>query len=396
MFAFLSRKKRAVHPTAKPSASTTGGAEVAPVDAGAQERINPLASLLEGPQEPATPAPVDPAGSTQGRGGPPGGSGGYAQYMVPGQEGRGGSGGSGGYAQYMVPGQVDTAGYVPFYEAGLTAPPPGAVPAIADTGQTIPGDGPTEAPPKERVKYRELRAVADRYKGEDEDSSSFVDMVYGLTLAGYLLQQRLVPSELSLPQVRGLIDSGALPEPAASVAADPGVRQGLLVEAMGWSPEEAARSDAGTVTAYVRDEDERAAYELAGGATLRQGGVPFDTTSPEPLYSKFSGKGWGIYVMAADGTLYAGSHKVGLFHHSSFLAGSQTAAAGEIQARSGKLTGITNKSGHYRPGPQQMAQVLEELRSRGTSLAGVRMTLLSDVGRETHDAALWLRDYQQR
>lgn len=37
------------------------------------------------------------------------------------------------------------------------------------------------------------------------------------------------------------------------------------------------------------------------------------------------------------------------FHHSSFLAGQKVSFAGELQVVRGKLSVVTNKSGHYKP-----------------------------------------------
>ncbi len=123
--------------------------------------------------------------------------------------------------------------------------------------------------------------------------------------------------------------------------------------------------------AYL-DEDERKGYILNGGGTMTQGedDEPFDTSA---MFSKHSGNGFGIYVMAQDGTLYADQHKVGLFHHSSFLSGGDVAGAGEIKVIGGKVRCVTNKTGHYRAGDPELWQVLDELKSRGVDLAGVEV-----------------------
>jgi len=129
---------------------------------------------------------------------------------------------------------------------------------------------------------------------------------------------------------------------------------------------------------YLTSESAREEYELVGGGSLKQGKPPqpFDT---DGMFSKHSGQGFGIYVMAPDGRLYAGVHKVGLFHHSSFLAGMPTAGAGELKVDSGTLQVITNKSGHYKPGRAQMINVLKQLKERGVGLTGVRLDLVSEI-----------------
>jgi hypothetical protein len=79
----------------------------------------------------------------------------------------------------------------------------------------------------------------------------------------------------------------------------------------------------------------------------------------------FSGTGWAIYVMDGRNILYAGSHIVGVFHHSSFLGGKATSAAGEMIVTKGKVTVLTGKSGHYRPQTREVLHVLTQLNGAG-------------------------------
>ena len=126
---------------------------------------------------------------------------------------------------------------------------------------------------------------------------------------------------------------------------------------------------------YVRAAAERQRFRLAANAgnDLVQDGQTYDTSA---CYSKEAGAGWAIFVMSPDGDLFAAEHKVGRFHHSSFLAGGDAAAAGEIKVVGGKLRGITNKSGHYAPGAWHMGQVLKELSSvLHQDLSGVELIL---------------------
>jgi len=124
---------------------------------------------------------------------------------------------------------------------------------------------------------------------------------------------------------------------------------------------------------YLRAVAERQQFQLRGnGGNLLQAGNPYDTTA---CYSKEAGTGWAIFVMSPDGELYASEHKVGRFHHSSFLAGGDAAAAGEIKVVAGKVRGLTNKSGHYAPSYQHTGQVLAELRDLGQDLSLVELIL---------------------
>jgi len=128
-----------------------------------------------------------------------------------------------------------------------------------------------------------------------------------------------------------------------------------------------------TKVKYLETSEARNEFKLEVGGSITQGGQPFDTSK---MYSKFMGDGFGIYVMAKDGTFYATSHKIGLFHHSSFLAGGDVAGAGEMKVVGGTLQFVTNKSGHYWPGDQELAQTLNELRAAsGFSSAGLAQLL---------------------
>jgi hypothetical protein len=86
------------------------------------------------------------------------------------------------------------------------------------------------------------------------------------------------------------------------------------------------------------------------------------------------------------GTLYVGEHQVGLFHHSSFIAGGIVAGAGEMSVADGKLRMITSKSGHYQPTPDQTRIVLLELQRHGVGLERVplKVWIKDPAGRGTH------------
>ena len=77
----------------------------------------------------------------------------------------------------------------------------------------------------------------------------------------------------------------------------------------------------------------------------------FDT---QALSTAFSGSGWAIFVVSPEGKFYAHKHKVGVFHHSTFLSGSAVMAAGELVVVQGVVKCITPKSGHYMPSADNM------------------------------------------
>ena len=94
----------------------------------------------------------------------------------------------------------------------------------------------------------------------------------------------------------------------------------------------------------------------ANGLASDNDGTPFTTRHMETAHS---GPGWGVFVLDPDGKLYARSHQVGYFHHSTFLAGRPVAAAGELLADdNGRIRIITAKTGHYRAGPEEMVRMV--------------------------------------
>lgn len=104
---------------------------------------------------------------------------------------------------------------------------------------------------------------------------------------------------------------------------------------------------------------------VAGGILYTADGKPFDTAS---MVTHFSGPGAAVYVMSAEGNLHVHSHSVGHYHHSSLLAGGQVAGAGELRVRGGRITWLSNKSGHYHPGRKQLMQVLAMLQKKKVNL----------------------------
>lgn len=94
----------------------------------------------------------------------------------------------------------------------------------------------------------------------------------------------------------------------------------------------------------------------ANGLAVSNDGTPFTTRDMETAHS---GKGWGVFVVDPHGKLYARSHEVGYFHHSTFLAGRPVAAAGELLADdTGKIRIITAKTGHYKAGVDEMTRMV--------------------------------------
>ncbi|XP_028961204.2 IQ domain-containing protein IQM3-like isoform X2 [Malus domestica] len=79
-----------------------------------------------------------------------------------------------------------------------------------------------------------------------------------------------------------------------------------------------------------------------------------------------------IFVMSTSRKLYAGVKK-GSFHHSSFLAGGATLAAGRLAVENGRLKSVSAYSGHYRPSNENLGNFLAFLEENGVTLDEVQV-----------------------
>ncbi|MBA0753243.1 hypothetical protein Gogos_021315 [Gossypium gossypioides] len=95
------------------------------------------------------------------------------------------------------------------------------------------------------------------------------------------------------------------------------------------------------------------------------------------------GRKW-IFVVSTSKKLYAGEKKKGMFHHSSFLAGGATFAAGRLVAEQGILKSISAYSGHYRPTDDSLENFLSFLKEKGVNLSEVEIRRASDDS-DNHD-----------
>ena len=131
------------------------------------------------------------------------------------------------------------------------------------------------------------------------------------------------------------------------------------------------RIQAGKGVKYC-DERERKSYQIKidAGKVTDAGDETYDTTDESTV---FSGKGWAIFVMAPDDTLYANSHVADEFHHSSFLAGAPIKCGGEIKIEQGIIKEVTPKTGHYKAGALELKEFLLFCRQQGVVLRNVRV-----------------------
>ncbi|KAL2229318.1 IQ domain-containing protein IQM3 [Sesamum indicum] len=119
---------------------------------------------------------------------------------------------------------------------------------------------------------------------------------------------------------------------------------------------------------------EREHYEFVvvdGKILHKVTGRPLDTTKGLP------GSKW-IFVMSTSKKLYTGEKKKGLFHHSSFLAGGATLAAGRLMAEDGVLKCISAYSGHYKPTDDSLDSFLSFLKENGVNLVEVEIQKVNE------------------
>ncbi|KAI7996930.1 IQ domain-containing protein IQM3 [Camellia lanceoleosa] len=109
---------------------------------------------------------------------------------------------------------------------------------------------------------------------------------------------------------------------------------------------------------------EREQYEyivVEGKIVHKQNGNFLDTIKGMP-------RAKCIFVVSTSKRLYAGQKKKGLFHHSSFLSGGATLAAGRLEVEDGTLKSISPYSGHYRPTDDSLDNFLSFLNENGVNL----------------------------
>ncbi len=134
-----------------------------------------------------------------------------------------------------------------------------------------------------------------------------------------------------------------------------------------YTGEQHAGGPMGSPGVQYLDETAREAFRIfvREGMLYDARGNLFDTTAGVSAFGPAS-HGRAIFVMDEHGNLYASTyHEFGRFHHSSFLAGGEVAAAGELLVRDGKVELITDHSGHYQPGRARTQQLLDELAHQG-------------------------------
>jgi ankyrin repeat protein len=125
---------------------------------------------------------------------------------------------------------------------------------------------------------------------------------------------------------------------------------------------------------YLDQEADRQAHQIhfQKGFAFYQGQL-LDTQVGGALHSA---KESAIYVLGLDGCFYAAPSKLYQIHHSTPFAGGDILGAGEFVAKGGRLVKISHSSGHYRPRPSHLLDVLERLKEQVGSLSGITVEVI--------------------
>lgn len=108
---------------------------------------------------------------------------------------------------------------------------------------------------------------------------------------------------------------------------------------------------------YYADATQKKYYQLAFQQELvRDKSGVYDTTA-------YLGKkpGYAAYAISLEGKLYAANPVKNHTHHSTFVAGESVICAGLIKIVNGKITDISNRSGHYKPGLKNLVDAINML-----------------------------------
>ncbi len=121
------------------------------------------------------------------------------------------------------------------------------------------------------------------------------------------------------------------------------------------------------------NEDERADYEL-----VCREGLLYNASSNRPIDCR-EGESY-IFVQEPGGKLYAAPYERGVLNHTSFLAGAPVLAAGKFIAQNGKITEISDKSGHYATTLTMFCQGIEAIQELGADLTKAKVERFDSQG----------------
>jgi len=121
---------------------------------------------------------------------------------------------------------------------------------------------------------------------------------------------------------------------------------------------------------FSDDERERHRLTVHDGRLHDWKGKPFRSKKGGSLWSG-SQEARSIFVVDDKGNLFASNAQdKGRLHHSSFLGGAPVASAGEIGVVNGRVTFLSDRSGHYSPPADCITQAIRYLHDEGVNFDG--------------------------
>lgn len=137
------------------------------------------------------------------------------------------------------------------------------------------------------------------------------------------------------------------------------------------------------------------------GLLVDSKGQPVDTKGAKPGL-KDSEMDRMIYAMGPDGDMHmkdasaetakhSSSKHHQYFHHSSFYQGDDVAGAGDMEVKDGWVKSVSNSSGHYTPGKDQLLNTLTELDERGVNTDVSKAELHDHKGQASYPAGPFLK-----
>jgi len=109
---------------------------------------------------------------------------------------------------------------------------------------------------------------------------------------------------------------------------------------------------------YTLEKQGLSRMDFVGGRLKDRQGNFVDTSAYGTIQA---GRGAAMYVMSKEGHFHYAAMDLHKRHHSSLLAGIPVAGAGEFKAVQGRITFLSNDSGHYDPNMKHFLQVLHEI-----------------------------------
>lgn len=120
---------------------------------------------------------------------------------------------------------------------------------------------------------------------------------------------------------------------------------------------------------YIHSTEGRRPYmvDMSCHAPTRTVQLCYSATG-QPVHTLDEEGKW-IFVIGTDDQIYVGKKVRGKFHHSSFLAGGATKAAGKLKVAHGLLCMMEPHSGHYKPKVAELRRLKKRMESVGADLS---------------------------